>query len=142
MNREESYDYIKKLDWNLDRKIQLKAVEEIKSLCDFDYSLLIQPLGKQLWENSAAILCSIDNKLLDRQIILGLFDWIQDLNWPGADIVFAYLKAQLSNHNIYAVWKDKLQQAIDQQDYDWLTNLKMLMDKTRDEKSTDDGFFC
>ncbi len=126
MNSSDYKHLINELDWNLPKNIQLLAQKKIKSIEGFDFSLLLQPLGKQYWENAAIILCSTNKELLNKSIIAGLFDWLKDLNWPGATHVFNFLKTQMSDAEVNVIWREKLLQAQEEQDDDWLMNLKML----------------
>lgn len=68
------------------------AIKEICLNSNFNLNELIQPLGKECWENAARAL-SIMRYPRISEIIPGLFRWLQDLNWPGAEIVMELLQS-------------------------------------------------
>ncbi len=69
---------------------QSKGIEEAKKIRNL--SVLIQPMeSKSLWENCAKVLATKSDELLDPYLV-PLFEWLQDMNWPGADIIYNRLK--------------------------------------------------
>ena len=79
------------LDWNNSEAVQQKGVElakNINNICAF-----VQPNapGKSVWENCARIITDrSDDKL--KPYLLQLLEWLQDMNWPGAEIIRERLK--------------------------------------------------
>lgn len=68
------------------QKIGIMHARKIRHL-----SVLIQPLeSKSLWENCARVLVEKSDMEL-RRYLYSLFKWIQDMNWPGADLIFRRL---------------------------------------------------
>lgn len=71
--------------------IQAEGIREAKKIKNL--SVLIQPIeSKMLWENCAKVLVSKTDREL-KFYLIELFKWLQDMNWPGADLVFQRLKA-------------------------------------------------
>lgn len=79
------------LSWNNDKRIQAQGIKEAKKIKNL--SVLIQPIeSKSIWENCAKVLVSKTDEELQIYLI-DLFEWLQDMNWPGADIVYERLKS-------------------------------------------------
>ena len=79
------------IGWNNSPEDQQRG---IKLAEDFDnIEAFLQPgkpFGKSVWENCAKILYKkTDSELLP--YISQLLEWLQDLNWPGADIIYQRL---------------------------------------------------
>ena len=76
------------------------------------------------WEIEAKILTRRGYPLVE-DVIEKLFEWLQDLNWPGADIIFDFLLELPSD-----VFNYYFQLAIDKanatNDEDWIINLGYL----------------
>lgn len=78
------------LSWDNEEKIQAKGIEEAKKIKHL--SVLIQPIeSKAIWENCAKVLASKNDQELAGYLI-DLFEWLQDMNWPGAEIIYERLK--------------------------------------------------
>ncbi|MBQ3229784.1 MAG: DUF5071 domain-containing protein [Clostridia bacterium] len=81
------------LNWNQPEEVQAKGRELAKNIkC---INVFIRPINewldnnnhmgysKEVWDNCALILCEkSDLELMPH--IRGLFEWLEDLNWPGA----------------------------------------------------------
>jgi len=66
--------------------IQKQGLEEaakVKYLSIF----ILPSEGKGLWENCAKVLAGKTDEELKRYLI-PMFDWLQDANWPGFDVIF------------------------------------------------------
>lgn len=81
------------LSWSNDERIQKYGIieaQKIKSL-----SVFMQPrneqFGKDVWENCAKVLESKTDKEL-QFYLFDLFKWLQDMNWPGSEIVYERLQ--------------------------------------------------
>lgn len=86
-------NYIKKLNWDISEK----EFDSIKNVIlkdkNFDYSKLILPNDdKSLWDNCARIIVNMNDddfiKLLPE-----ILEWLKDLNWPGAKIIFEKIES-------------------------------------------------
>ena len=81
------------LDWHKDIKTQKKGIELAKSVkC---INAFIQPMhlgcSKNVWDNCAEILASRkDEELLP--YLTEILQWIDDLNWPGAEVILERMK--------------------------------------------------
>ena len=81
------------LDWNQDPDVQNKGIELAKNVrC---INVFVQPLlpeyNKNVWGNCALILAARTDLEL-RPYIDKLFEWILDMNWPGAYCIYDRLK--------------------------------------------------
>ena len=78
------------LSWNSTEKVQLKGIAEAKKIKHL--SVFMRPIeSKSVWENCAKIIASKDDSELVRYLP-ELFQWLQDMNWPGAEIIYSKLK--------------------------------------------------
>ena len=85
-------DYIMDLfDWNnsiTNQNLGLKLAKDVKCI-----SVFLQPgspYGKNVWENCAKVLAArSDNEL--KPHLGSLLEWLQDMNWPGAWVIFERL---------------------------------------------------
>lgn len=78
------------LSWNNDRQTQEQGIHEAKKIKNL--SVLIQPIeSKSIWENCANVLASKSDDELEIYF-MDLFRWIQDMNWPGAEIIYDRLE--------------------------------------------------
>lgn len=50
----------------------------------------MQPLSKSYWDGAAEVLVNLGYPRV-KMILPGLLEWIQDLNWPGAERIAAFL---------------------------------------------------
>ena len=86
------FEIMDMLDWQNTSKEQCKGIELASQLDTI--SVFIQPVtprhNKNVWENCAKILSSKSDECLDGHIGR-LFEWLQDMNWPGAEIIFERL---------------------------------------------------
>ena len=79
------------LSWHNEEKIQIQGIEEARKIRNL--SVLIQPLeSKSIWENCAKVLISKNDQELNVYLIR-MFQWLQDMNWPGADLIYERLKS-------------------------------------------------
>ena len=136
---EESFDKIfEYLSWNNSDEIQkygLKLADNINNL-----SVLIMPVeNKSIWEHCAKTLI---NKSDDELCIyfVELFEWLKDMNWPGAYLIFDRL-ACVSTERFLPAYQHSLSVAKQLQDRTWEMVLKDLFTehvlKSGVEDSTD-----
>ena len=72
------------LDWNCSQDTQLEGRRlGMNVKCVNTFMQPGAPYGKRIWENCAKIVASKSDEVL-QYYLRELFDWIQDLNWPGA----------------------------------------------------------
>ncbi|MCT4509582.1 MAG: DUF5071 domain-containing protein [Tepidibacter sp.] len=88
--------------------------------------LLLQPIDKCYWENSAIVLNKIGyphNKLA----ISGLLEWLQDMNWPGAMTARKTLM-NIDKKILIPYIEDSLSKAKNENDTIWITEIKELVE--------------
>ena len=76
---------------NNSEEVQNKGIELGKKVKFFDVFFQPKyPSGKMTWENCARIICDKTNDELE-PYITQMFEWVEDLNWPGALLIFERL---------------------------------------------------
>ena len=113
------------LDWNLPIDVQEKAISEIASMEDLNLNDLLQPGGKQYWENAAKVLYKIGYPRIE-EIMDGLLIWLQDINWPGAMIVIKILMNVPREVFIPYLEKTAIK-ALDSNDETWIDSLSYFL---------------
>ena len=74
------------LSWNNSKEVQEYGVELANNIKNL--SVLIMPIeNKSIWENCAKVLISKNDEELERYFIK-LFEWLKDMNWPGAYLIY------------------------------------------------------
>lgn len=109
------------LSWNNTDNIQAIGMDMARRIKNL--SVLIRPKGnKSIWENCAKILAEKnDNEL--KLYLTDLFMWLQDMNWPGSDVIYNRLVCTF-NEDIFIAYKYSLSVAIQTNDYAWKQILK------------------
>ena len=91
------------LSWDSDEETQLKGIEEAKKVKNL--SVFLQPCNekysKNIWDNCAKVLASHSDEELSFYFT-DLLKWLQDMNWPGAFIIYNRLKAMPATNDIKA----------------------------------------
>lgn len=120
-------DYIMELfDWNNsddDQNRGLELAKDIKCI-----SVFIQPgspYGKNVWDNCAKVLARKNDKEL-RPHLIGLLEWLQDLNWPGASCILDRLR-KFSDGSLDLCLNICLKEARLLGDENWECNLNTLI---------------
>ena len=122
-------DLFDMLSWNSDEDTQKKGIELAKNVkcC----SIFLQPFGLNhsidVWDNCAKILCDFSDEIL-KHCTLGMLEWLEDINWPGAETILSRLIkfTDTSLLSIFVVSCVKEALACDQQQ--WLGNMSALME--------------
>ena len=95
------------------QELGIEAAKEIKHL-----SVLIMPMENKLtWENCAKVLASKSDEEL-KLYFIRLFEWLKDMNWPGAYIIYDRL-ISVSDQEIIAAYEYSLSVAEQTKDYVW-----------------------
>lgn len=120
-------ELLKDLMWDADVSKQGEAIKTLSSMKDLNLEILLQPsLGKSCWENAARVLYIIGYPRV-MKVIDGLFEWLQDMNWPGVDIVIDILK--LMPKEIFIENLEKcVKKAINAKDEEWIYSLAQLIE--------------
>lgn len=110
-----------KLSWDSSDELQQEGICEASNIRHL--SVLICPIeSKSVWENCAKVLASKTDAELERYLP-ELFEWIQDMNWPGADIIYDRLKC-IPADLISCAYTFSLEKAIRLNDNPWICILK------------------
>lgn len=111
-------------DWNNSVEIQnqgLDCAKNIKSI-----NVFLQPLdnrhNKNVWENCAKTLCARSDDEL-RPYLIPLFEWLQDLNWPGAMLIFDRLQEFDDDKLFQFSKKESIKKAKALNEQVWLNNI-------------------
>lgn len=111
-------DILGYLSWNNAPEVQGMGIEMAKKIKFL--SVLIMPIeDKSVWENCAKVLASKSDDELDIYFIK-LFEWIKDMNWPGAGIIYRRLSLVPSQK---IMWAYKYSVSIAEQTHDDIWNL-------------------
>lgn len=109
------------LSWSNNEEIQELGIAEAKKIKNL--SVLIKPIeSKSIWENCARVLIEKDDQELEMYLI-ELFYWLQDMNWPGAYLIFDRLKG-VPDTMIGSAYSFCLNLALQTKDYAWTAALK------------------
>ncbi len=115
------------IDWNNSESNQLKGIkmaDEVENLdvflqpCDERYS-------KNVWNNCALILSKKSDKKL-QPYLTELFEWLQDLNWPGAICILERLINYTDSDSFEPIYNQCIQTAKSQGDEIWESNLAII----------------
>lgn len=113
------------LSWNLPLDIQEKAVAEIASIVDLNLKDLLQPIGKEYWENAAKVLFRIGYPKIKGEIP-GLIIWLEDINWPGSTTVMEIL-GTIPISILIPYLEDAVIEALSTDDEVWIENLSYFL---------------
>lgn len=116
------------LDCNNNIEIQKKGIELARNVKSINVFILPKHPGynKNIWENCAKILNSKTDKEL-YPYVTSLLKWTENLNWPGAIIIFERIKKISEKKDIiYAIEEIvNIANAINKED--WLINLSKFL---------------
>lgn len=74
------------LSWDNSNEIQKRGIELASNINNL--SVLIMPIeSKSIWENCAKVLISKSDEELELYFV-ELFEWLKDMNWPGAYLIY------------------------------------------------------
>lgn len=115
MDNIEIEEYISNLNLEAPQYIQDYAISQLVNIEESKLHMLLQPISKSYWGNAAIVLKQIGYPRV-KEIIPGLLEWIQDMNWPGSkeivellvtidDAIVPYVKQVLKSGNgIWIIW--------------------------------------
>ena len=108
------------LDCNNDKETQKIGIEEGMKVKN--WLIFVRPVeNKNIWENCAKIIASYSDEEL--KIYLGkAFEWLQDANWPGYDIIYNRIKI-MPAEMIINEYRKALEDAQKLEDEMWLIYL-------------------
>lgn len=82
----EVMQFIEKLSWDTPDEEKSNAKLRLMEISDDDLHLLVLPISKAHWDGAAEVIVSLGYSRV-HCILPGLLEWIQDLNWPGAEVI-------------------------------------------------------
>lgn len=104
------------LSWNNAEEIQQEGIQEAQKIEHL--SVWFQPIeSKSVWENCAKVLASKSNDILEPYLYL-MFEWLRDLNWPGAEVMFHRL-LDIPIGSLKNPYRYSLEQAKTRNDVPW-----------------------
>jgi len=118
-------ELIGNLSWDMPLQIQNEAMCRLADIDDDRIQLLIQPGDKSCWGNAARILKNIGYPR-NHKVIPDLMAWLQDMNWPGAEIIMEILES-IDRKTLIPYIEDSLEKAADDDDFLWITAIKELV---------------
>lgn len=118
-----SADRLAGLDWHLPEAVQLSTIADISANPPVDLTSLILPGNKALWENAARVIVAIGQPRIDR-VLTDLSQWMQDMNWPGAALIYDFFRRA---ENVDGVLAERLDHALSSHDKDWAENIRCLI---------------
>ena len=121
----EEEKHFEMLDWNAPEEIQelgrRKAAGSVNIRC------FLQPVfpkySKNVWTNCALILAGKTDEEL-RPWLKELLRWLQDMNWPGAEIIQERLEGFQDDEAFRQAFGTCMLEAVDTNDEDWAENLE------------------
>lgn len=122
------------IDWSNSYENQKNGIELAKKLNNITpfFQPTLKKYSKNVWDNCAVIISDRSDDELQKYLSL-MFEWLKDLNWPGAFEIFERLKKipyVLYKNELY----DSIQEALKQNNYSWLKNLCELLDDSKLKK--------
>lgn len=111
------------LSWDSNNEIQKRGIELASNINNL--SVLIMPIeNKLVWENCAKVLISKSDEELELYF-LKLFEWLKDMNWPGAYLIYDRLLC-VSTEKFLPAYQYSLSVAEQMEDRIWEMILKDL----------------
>lgn len=112
------------LDWHQPEETQ--ELGRRKAAQTGEIRCFLQPThskyNKNVWANCAMILSGKTDEEL-RPFLTDLMKWLQDMNWPGADVIRARLDAYRDDDSFRQAFQACMLEAIENDDEIWADNL-------------------
>ncbi len=112
------------LDWNNSEEVQEKGRKLAGEMERID--VFLQPVcdayDKNVWDNCAKILSQKTDEELAPYLI-ELFEWLQDMNWPGACCILGRMVEYEKGEVFVTAFEKCMNQAIFSEDDIWVENL-------------------
>jgi hypothetical protein len=116
------------LSWNCPRFLNSLVINHIVRTGKPDLSALSRDIyDKECWHSFAEIICKTGYPK-NEKAIPALFEWLQDLNWPGALDVWNFLLS-LDTPVFVHYCEEAIENAQRDDDTIWLENISMLVNK-------------
>jgi len=118
-------EIIHMLDWNQPEEIQTKGRKLARDVKCFH--VFIQPgyakYNKNVWDNCALIIADKTDEEL-KPYLSELFEWIEDMNWPGAFCIWDRLKQYEDKEWLNYILNESIYKAKVLKRTMWLSNLR------------------
>lgn len=113
------------LSWDKDKKTQEEAISFFSNDDSFNFNQLIKESPKKIMSNLVEVMT---NKKIGEQYqsIKGLLYLLKDLSWPGSEKAMSLLKSY-PKEALLPDLENTLKEASQENDDNWLGNLKMLI---------------
>ena len=109
------------LSWDSTPQMQMIGLAEARKVKYL--SVLFQPIeSKSVWENCAKVIIEKSDLELERYLI-DMFQWLQDMNWPGARLIYDRLR-EMPRNLLQFAYSFCLEQAISTRDDCWRETLE------------------
>lgn len=109
------------------------GIENLLRYINYDVKLLIQPQDLNLqWDKCAIIITKMGYQVV-KPFLIDLFEWLQDMNWPGALTIRSFLLT-IPKDEFDQLYCTAFNIALERGDDDWAYNLKLLL-KLRNSQS-------
>ncbi len=127
MTTEECETYIQQLHWDTPEPLRNEVKEKLKQMSENQMQMLIFPHGKGYWDGAAEVITAIGLPRV-QNIMPGVMEWLQDMNWPGSQIIYDFLCHQ-KKETILPHINKALHTASQQNDEMWLYWMMQLMEE-------------
>ena len=120
-----------------------EIVEKIRIINDTKFKYLLQYGDKDDWWIESEILIALGYPHV-KPVIEKIFEWLQDMNWPGAQDLKYRLLLLIDKHELIDHLSAALRQAYWEGDSDWIYNLSLFTEEanlTRDDFTQDDNAY-
>ncbi|MBQ7161756.1 MAG: DUF5071 domain-containing protein [Clostridia bacterium] len=115
------FEYLSRKNSEDVQKLGISIARKIKNL-----SVLIMPIeDKSIWENCAKILCEKSDEELELYFF-DLFEWLKDMNWPGAYQIYDRLLCVEKEDFLY-IFETVFFTAKQLQDNVWVSALQVFL---------------
>ena len=109
------------LSWENEEDVQKKGIELASKINNL--SVLIMPVeSKSIWENCAKVLINKSDDELHLYYV-ELFAWLQDMNWPGAYLIYDRMMCA-SVEKFFVAYQYSLSVAMQTNDRAWEMSLR------------------
>lgn len=117
------------LNSNLPKDIQEKAMEKLIFIEEKKIPMLMRPKSKPYWGNAALVVKRIGYPKV-KDVIPNMLEWIADLTWPGAEVIFELLSS-IDKDILVSYIEQAIVKAKAENDEEWLFSIKMLVRKVK-----------
>lgn len=101
------------------------GIENLLRYINYDVKSLIQPQDLNLqWDKCAIIITKMGFQVV-KPFLIDLFEWLQDMNWPGALTIRNFLLT-IPKDEFKQLYCTALNNALKKGDDDWVYNLNLL----------------